>query len=264
MNCEKANQSLHPYADLELPADQRAEVERHLENCPSCQGSLRNISTVKVHLKRAVSSTSPPFGLETRIRAELRSTRPSRGFWGVPAFAMAGTVMILTLAGWASLWRPMNQRIMAALGVGASDHVHCTLERKTPPGSLNRPTDPEYGDLVAKVRESMPGDLQFAESHFCRWQGRRFQHIVFTRGETKLSVIVTPKEGAGDFPQTALSRLAQKMRTDGIPVYGAEMKGLQVAGFSSGHNLAFVVSDLSEGETMRIVAGLAPAIRGNM
>lgn len=263
MRCQEVGPKLGAFADKELPAGEHAEVADHVSGCEACALKVRQINTLQGRLRTAVASQAPPLGLETRIRANLGS-KPS--LWShspFPRLAMAALGLVVLTAGlWATVWKPMERQMLSVLGIGASDHVHCTLERKSPPiGQVQRPIDPEYGDLLARVQAAMPKDLQLLESHFCRWQGRRFQHIVFGRDANKVSLIVTPKKGADSFPRLAL---LASMRAQGIPVYQAHIGQSQTAGFESGHNLAFLVSDLAADENVKLLASLAPAIRDRM
>lgn len=265
MNCQEAKPLLSAFADGELNGEAGSSVGAHIARCPACARQAEEHRTLKGKLRAAVSTQTAPTGLETRIRSRLREQPRAVPWWqaGWPRFAGAAAgVALLTVSLWATVWRPMERQVMAALGIGAGDHVHCTLERKSPPiGQQNRPIDPEYGDLLVRVKSAMPGDYELLESHYCRWQGRRFQHIVFGRDGHKVSLIVTPKKDAEGFPRHALMA---KMRQDGIPLYRARIQAVETAGFESGRNLAFVVSDLEPGENLRLLAALAPAIRERM
>jgi hypothetical protein len=264
MNCHETIPLLDSFADKELSGPQCEAVAAHLARCRECAARVEAIGGLKRKVAAALGSQPTPLGLETRLRARLHEAEgKSRAFRLSFAWASALAVAVLTIGGWAMVWKPIRQQVLAVLGAGADDHVHCSLERKNPPfGALQRPIDPEYGDLLARVTSSMPSGYQLRESHSCRSKGKRFQHIVFEREGSRVSVIVTPKTVAGEFP--ALGVLASRMRASGIPLYSADRLGVSVAGFATGDNVAFVVSDLGQETNLRLLAGLAPGLTGVM
>src|SRR5204863_7679206 len=70
--------ALVPYLRGELPADERARVERHLEACESCRGAADDFRL----LRERLVATPPPVAEPHwgRYRAELRARlEPSRG-----------------------------------------------------------------------------------------------------------------------------------------------------------------------------------------
>lgn len=154
--------------------------------------------------------------------------------------------------------RPMHAQIAAVLGIGAGDHVHCTLERKQPPiGQLNRPLPGHHDEIVPIAQRSLPAGFELLESHFCRYQGRVFTHIVFGRGENRLSVIVTRKQGGEVLPQ---SQLLSRMKASGIPVYAGQVTGLETLVVETPQSWGFVVSDLGEKTGQQVMAALASTI----
>lgn len=257
MNCQEASPLLNAFADSELAGDERAAVLTHVEGCRECSSRVESIRALKRRLSVAVSAEPPPLGLETRVRARIGPAGAAAP-WGL-RFSLAAAA----IAGWAVVWKPAQQQILAVLGSGADDHVHCTLERKKPAfGELFRPIDPEYKDLAERVAVSMPAGYDLRERHFCRSGGKRFQHFVYEREGRRVSVIVTPKKNAGSFP--AVGVLAAKMRANGIPLYSAKVLGLSAAGFESGQNVAFVVSDMDPEENLKVLAAVAAKVRGVM
>ena len=76
MNCERTRDNLVAYLDGEPTAEQRAEIEAHIQLCPQCAAELQRLRAVRADLSLAV-----PAGLEQvqlspdaaeRIRARLR------------------------------------------------------------------------------------------------------------------------------------------------------------------------------------------------
>jgi hypothetical protein len=84
------------------------------------------------------------------------------------------------------------------------------------------------------------GVAEILERHSCVYEGRRFAHVVFRYSGHIVSLLVTEgSESIGPSPEL-------------LPADGA----LQVASFSAGRHLAFVVSDLSSQDTSRFAQAI--------
>lgn len=70
LDCKRTEQLLSHYFDGELPSDDRAKVEVHLEGCPSCSGQLAAIQMLS-QAARSLSTIRPPHDLWDRIAAQL-------------------------------------------------------------------------------------------------------------------------------------------------------------------------------------------------
>jgi anti-sigma factor RsiW len=112
MNCVQLEALLCDYLDGTLPAATRAEVERHLADCPAC-AQLAADSRAVMELAGRAAEVEPPPELVTRILFELAGEREKagdrrRGLAGIfghllgpvlqPRFAMGMAMTILSLA----------------------------------------------------------------------------------------------------------------------------------------------------------------------
>jgi anti-sigma factor RsiW len=70
MDCGEVRDLLHPYADDELPADERRAVAAHLEGCKACAAAYAGLEALRGRVKAAGSYTAPA-GLEARVRAAI-------------------------------------------------------------------------------------------------------------------------------------------------------------------------------------------------
>ena len=111
MDCREIQPAITALADGELRSDERAEVGRHLEDCPGCRASLARQRELKSLLRAKISPASTPGDLRARIAAALEgedahpriAPRPLwgrlAGFWQIPRYALiAGMAVVAILA----------------------------------------------------------------------------------------------------------------------------------------------------------------------
>ncbi|MBI4903416.1 MAG: zf-HC2 domain-containing protein [Acidobacteria bacterium] len=251
-NCEEFKDLLSPFADGELAGAQLDAVSTHLELCTACRAQSQQLTNLKLRLRTAVNSQPVALGLDSRIRARLRDAQQPR-WWTRPAVAssFAAIAIIVTAGGW------MQYQIAGVLAIGRGDHVHCTLERTKPPiGAMNRPLPKHHAEIVPVAQAALPG-FQLLESHFCRFRGRVFTHIVFAKEDKRLSVIVTAKKQGESLPKATL---LAKMRASGVPVYQNTSGTLHTAALETAGSWAYVVSDLDEHTNLQVMAKLRDII----
>lgn len=245
----------------ELSPDERHTVTEHLRTCEACAAEFEQVEKLRARLKTAVAAQGLPIGLETRIRARLGEPDRKTLQLPLPKIAFAAlAVVLLTVTTWSLAVRPMHAQIAAMLGIGAGDHIHCTLERQNPPlGTLFRDTEKSFPGVLAALRENMPKEFRLIESHFCHHNGREFGHFVYEKEGHKVSVIAALKSGQEHFPRTAI---LARLRAHGVPVYhdAITARSLQASGFETARHFVFVVSDLRENENLAIMAALGPVL----
>jgi hypothetical protein len=71
MNCEKIRNWLNDYVDNLLPDQQRQEIERHLETCPSCRREAQFLRSLLAQATALPKTISPPHDLWPEIAARL-------------------------------------------------------------------------------------------------------------------------------------------------------------------------------------------------
>ncbi|MDP9292578.1 MAG: zf-HC2 domain-containing protein, partial [Verrucomicrobiota bacterium] len=67
MNCQEIQTMLHAYGDGELDAMSSLEVEKHIQACPKCRQTYRNLSV----LKEAVTASAPYFKAPAHLRRSI-------------------------------------------------------------------------------------------------------------------------------------------------------------------------------------------------
>ena len=268
--CKKVRAYLDSYLNNELLVETTHEVLRHLEQCPACDEALENRRRVKALLKAAVTKESAPPALQEKIRRGIR--KDARFGW--PAWTLvAAAAVVLVAVGMVGLrwWKGAGPSPGGAvaevagaqvLEVGLKDHVHCALDsgfanREFTEAQMRERLGPEFFGLVATVNEKLPGTYRVTLGHRCRANGREYVHLILKSPQAALSLVVTRKNGES-FTQ---SQAAAILESAGVPIYGARMTNLEVAGFETRDYLAFVVSGLSREDNLQIASALAPPVQ---
>ncbi len=101
MNCDAFKREIYHFQAGELTAEQWSACRDHADRCPPCAELLEVEEALLRGLKRRLRPASPPPGLETRVRVELRraasSRRPGIGWLRQPWFAALAASLLLAL-----------------------------------------------------------------------------------------------------------------------------------------------------------------------
>jgi anti-sigma factor RsiW len=105
ITCRSALSLIEPYIDGELDAAQKADVERHLNECPNCELVHRRLSGLGTDLRTLAPRYEASDLLRARVLSGVRkaaATKPRRAFipWPSGAWAIAATVLLAVSAGW--------------------------------------------------------------------------------------------------------------------------------------------------------------------
>ena len=266
--CELIRQYLDSYLSNELLVETSSEVVRHLESCESCSRDLESRMRVRDALQRAVVNRPVPESVRADVLRRLRESqarsfmRPSTTRWAIGLASIAFIVLSLFAANWMSLRRG-EQLFASILKLGVSDHIVCAIkghnypEVANPPDQIRNKLGVRYAVLLQVVQERLPG-FEVLEGHICSIPGSNRKYIHFiTRGKgTVLSVILTERNGAS-LPK---GQLLASPESAGPSIYEGHLSGMEIAGFESAQYFAFVVSDLSQNQALRLTRALAPAL----
>jgi mycothiol system anti-sigma-R factor len=66
--CEKCEEVLQPFLDRELSEAERAEAERHLDDCSYCRKRYKFEETLRMYVRQACAEEMPP-ELKARLAA---------------------------------------------------------------------------------------------------------------------------------------------------------------------------------------------------
>ena len=257
--CDQTRAQLDAYLSGELPAAERAEVERHLAVCPQCAAELESGARLRAQLQTAVRATAVPNGLEARVRNAVR-TQPARPRTGLYAVAAAAAVIVCVyMIHQLRVNRNPEDAILAKdtgrfgtiLNIGLRDHLNCAVFRKyskqpEPPAQMAAELGPEFAGLVPLIQAKLPADFRIIQAHRCNVAGRQYVHFIILAGGKLMSIILTRAE-PGEW-------LDNGIQQTGVDHY-------QVVGFESQGELAFVISDMDAQNNLQWAANLAPTLR---
>jgi anti-sigma factor (TIGR02949 family) len=87
--CDQVRDLLDAYHDGELPASERAAVERHLTSCESCARDYDQLRQLSNTMREQMPPLAAPDLLRARVRAALRKPQPAPAEPGWPAIQRA-------------------------------------------------------------------------------------------------------------------------------------------------------------------------------
>ena len=229
---------------------------------------------VRKMLRSAVESESAPVHLRERIRSEIRTTRTGVHF-PIPksswAFAAAASLFLL-LSGWIGfrVWNLRTTTVVSQankkiLTIGVSDHVTCAMDhgmyrKRFTLQEMSGALGPEYAGLVSLVNEKVPSDYEIVVAHRCTVSQRNFVHLILTKEDAVVSLVITKKSGER-FPQSGLGEV---LLESGISLRQARLRQYEVAGFDTRDHLAFVVSNLPKDANLDLASNLASAVSSHL
>jgi len=230
------------------------EIVHHLETCPACREELATRRALRAKLQSAfgrAADLAPRPEFVGDLSARLRPYAPrtmSRRVWLQSWWAVAAGAVAAVGGGLFARNAAHRSRLAALARNAAGDHQNCAVkfnlgERPIPLEEAARLYDAAFASLATlEPPAGLPGGpMQVLDRHSCVYQGRRFGHIVFLyRGELVSLLVTALTESIGTSPEM--------LPTD---------TALHVASFSSGRHLVFVVSDLSEHDTLQVAQALS-------
>lgn len=269
--CKRIRSYLDSYLSSELLVETSQEVLKHLDSCESCAEALAVRARVKNALRQAVLRDVAPAGLRYRIQHDIRNSQ-STARWGQWALVAAAAVVLLVAAvGVVRFSRlrdsgpaqaAMSARTGELLKIGVGDHSFCAIDhglasRRFTREEMNHKMGPEFAGLVDLVEQKAPGEFEVVVGHRCRVAGREFVHLILRSHETILSLAIVKKNGES-FPA---GDVTNALEASGMRLYDSRVQNYEATGFESRDYLAFVVSNLSKEENLRIASNLAPGVR---
>lgn len=287
MDCRNFKEVLDSYLSDELTVETNHAVMRHAEHCANCRtemGARRNLRGV---LRQTVTATTATPEFRNRLRERLRAQAVSRaevqpvreaswpasffakgfGRFSMPQFAMAAAGLLLALTSAVYLFSNSNRVQAAPLSSAiwqqaAGDHNHCAAFWRNLTQGENDPVhdvedyDPSLQDLGKHSPHQALG-LKFHYAHVCREGERTFVHLIYSRGNELISLLVT-------------QRNSQAMKDGIVPTDDGGKAGLQrelgllgkysVSAFQTSEHVVLLVSSLDEPTQQTLSEKLAQPI----
>ena len=247
MSCADVARFIHVYVDGEFEAEERLELERHLDACASCADVARGERAFVSRLRESLREDRPPVPPTLRPRiahalAEVDRPRATR----IRTFALVGIPSLAAAAALLLAWRG-ERRVEQPLLLSEAVARH---ERELPV-EVKGP-DPEMirtwfrGKLDMPVRPpTRPGSrAQLVGARLSHLGQRQAAYLVYDLGGTKFSVLVfDPDDPAAS--DLATDRLRHRT-VGGKDVYVGGAHGYNVAVVRAGGLGYAFTSDLPE------------------
>jgi hypothetical protein len=234
-------------------------------------------AALRERLRAVVRADVAPPDLRARIRTRLdaESGRPrGAGWWARPWVAAAAFVFIaggsvayqlghlrFTAAQQESYMSSLVQKVSHTMKAGLDDHLHCSVYGKVPKdipplAEAVKYLPEQFRGLLQVVQRSSPEPFRLYSAHECRRKGRKFVHFQLKTDSKLLSVIITRRGADESFVR---DKIVPAMAL-GTTVYESKAARFQLAAIESGDYLAYVVSDLTSEQNMRIMLAMAPEL----
>ncbi len=296
LDCRNLKELLDSYLSDELSVETNHAVLRHVEQCPVCRTEMAGRRSLRESLRRAVRQVRMSKDGRERLRARLRAdatlapteagnkritSAPHRkpffkrvieplftAFSG-RGFSVAATAMLLVAlsVGGFFLFRPQITTAAAlseALWKEAmGDHDYCAAQFRHEEGSVRmtasaRNYDAAYADLD-RIAEVGAAGLKLHSAHICGFAGRNFAHLVYTRGDDLISLLVTERN------PLALKK-GEVPNDDGLTAgLQQEIQGnFNISAYQTRKHIVLVVTSLSQPETSSLAEKIAKPVSDHL
>ncbi|MEW6213578.1 MAG: DUF3379 family protein, partial [Acidobacteriota bacterium] len=237
-DCRKTRDYLDYYISNELSTEAAHEVMRHLERCEKCSEELSARQRVKNSLRRAILSDTIPPDLRAKIQQSIRLSSASSF---KPWFLAVAAMFVVAIGVWGALrlWSEDTGATASSgnatlMKIGLGNHVHCAIDagfenRLFTDEEMSAKLGDEFAGLVSLVREKIPASHRVTVGHRCKFNDRRFVHLILKNEQSTVSVIVTRKEGESFSQKEAWDF----MRASGVDVYQSRLEDFEIAGFET-------------------------------
>jgi anti-sigma factor RsiW len=254
VTCREARELADAFLSDQLLVETTNEIVRHLETCPACREEFAARRQLRLRLRSAVDARkdlAPPPEFVATLSAMLRPAGApqeiTRRAWLQSWMAAAAAAVAVVGGGLFARDRFRHSRLATLAASAAGDHQNCAIkfnlaEQPIPLDEAARRYDPAYATLASLA---LPAPAVPLARHSCVFDGRRFGHVVFRYEDHVVSLLVTAGDGVGgDAPAS-------------VAVAGP----LRVAAFDVGVHAVFVVSDLSDRDTLAVARAVESPVR---
>jgi hypothetical protein len=252
MQCREVRELADAFLSDQLLVETTHEIVRHLETCPACREDIAARRALRAKLQSAFANARelgprPEFTAELADRLRLPERGASRRSFIKSWWALAAGVLAAAGGGLFVRNSAQRSRLAAMAAQAAGDHQNCAVKFNLSerPISLQEAAirfDHAYAALVTLDPPAGLSDGPMLDRHSCVYQGQRFAHVVF-RDQGRLVSLLVTNQVEGSIPSAP----------ELLPPAG----GFHVAAFAARRHIVFVVSDLSDSQTLQITKALA-------
>jgi len=215
MTCQSARPFIEPYLDGELDAAHRADIERHLSDCPECAAIHQRLSALRTDLQNFAPHYDASEHLRSRVLTGLRKAAavpitpaPRRlPAWPFGAWALAATVLLAVSAG----WNVMLLRSQKPVGVAqeiVSSHVRSLIgdHLLDVPSTDQHNVKPWFNgklDFAPDVRDFAANGFPLAGGRVDYLDHRPVAALVYRRRQHVINLFVWPSDSPLKAPEGA-------------------------------------------------------------
>ncbi|MCL5676417.1 MAG: DUF4349 domain-containing protein [Firmicutes bacterium] len=174
MLCDRAQEVLSAYLDLELPSHESLPLEKHLRGCPACSGRLAELHEVRALLS-SLEEVVPPEGfhasLHRRLVAAQAASAPAPAASGRAAAVVPLAPVVRHVPRWSANRWVAAVAAVAVMAVSAGSYYLQTLRPVVPPNLVaqytpgdvpgptdsGRPTSGGIGPVITPEPKPGPG-----------------------------------------------------------------------------------------------------------
>jgi len=165
---------------------------------------------------------------------------------GSPQVRLISSLAMLVLA-IGGVWFYSIRKTNELLDIGVNAHVRCAIAGTYAERTQGLGT--QFGPMLQPLLHAAGAEYAVVSAHHCTAAGRTYIHIVFRRGQTLVSVILTLRGDREVFPRVPAARVHEGRR-----------EGYSVAALESSAYLAYIVSALPGRQNGELASRLAPVI----
>ncbi|MBP6821101.1 MAG: hypothetical protein KA368_06135 [Acidobacteria bacterium] len=277
MDCRNYKELLDSYLCQELAVETNHQILQHAEHCSSCRSEMASRRNMRESLRRACLNERMSDEACERLRSRLHDTaykpNPSAkiksinwrdrlaGFFSFRVLIPVSTVILFLAIGALFYFKTQTPTVAAfelsdtLMAESADDHRNCAthfLSSTKPvvmPGSVT-----EFDEAcleLDKVASVGAAGLTLRAAHVCQPDSRRFAHLVYTRGDNLISLLVAKRDSR------ALKTGLVPFDTNIAGLQKANNRELSLGAYQTSKHVVLVVSDLPESENEKLSQTLA-------
>ncbi len=279
MECRNFKELLDSYLSDELAVESNHQIIRHSELCPNCRSEMAARRNMRSMLRESVKATTASPDFKNRLRNSLReeanpvpTTVEKISLWNrllssfaIQKFAFASAILIAFAAGAFYIFQP--SKVEAAelspqlFSQAAGDHDYCSakwLQYQNPVTEMfgADSIDPEFKNLPQLSQHQALG-LTLHHAHFCEQEGRTFAHLVYTRGNEMISLLITERNSAA--LKTGIVPNDDGLK-DGIQNALKIKEKYTISAIQTSKHIILIVSSLDESSNKQLAEKLAQPI----